>query len=56
VGGLQLRYLECLENDIRELNIKMWRQKANDKRNWASVEKCSRSLDGHRAKVLAASC
>jgi hypothetical protein len=43
VGGLRLRCMEELEDDIGELKVKMWMQKANNGRNWGEAV----SVTGH---------
>jgi hypothetical protein len=35
--GLRLRWLEDVENDVQELKVKRWRQKAIDTEEWPSV-------------------
>jgi len=32
-----LRWLEYVEEDLRETNVKRWRQKAVGRKEWASV-------------------
>jgi hypothetical protein len=33
----RLRWLEDVEKDLREVKVKVWRQKAVDRAEWASV-------------------
>jgi hypothetical protein len=39
VGRPRLRWLGDAENDLRELKVNKWRQKANNKEEWTSVIK-----------------
>jgi hypothetical protein len=34
VGRARLRWLEDAVNDLRELNVKRWRQKENNREEW----------------------
>ena len=36
-GRPRLRWLEYVEEDLRETNVKRWRQKAVGRKEWASV-------------------
>jgi hypothetical protein len=36
-GRLGLRWLEDVEKDLWELKVKRWRQKAVDRKEWASI-------------------
>jgi hypothetical protein len=33
-----LRWLEVVENDLGQLNVKRWRQKGNNKEEWRTKE------------------
>lgn len=45
VGNQRLRWLEGAENDLWELIVKSWRQKANN-RKWSFVMKAAKVLRG----------
>ena len=42
----RLGWLEDGENNLREVKVKMWRQKAVDRSEWASVIKEAKALRG----------
>jgi hypothetical protein len=46
LGSPRLRWLEHVENGVRELNVKRWREKAYSKEKWASVLKETKVLRG----------
>jgi hypothetical protein len=43
-----LRWLDDEENDLQEPKVKKWRQKANNRGEWASVIRRPRFLEDHR--------
>jgi hypothetical protein len=46
MGRPRLRWLEDVENDLREMKIKRWRQKAVGREEWVSVIKGAKALRG----------
>ena len=44
--GPKLRWVEVVEKDLREMKVKRWRQKAVDRKEWASVIKEAKALRG----------
>jgi hypothetical protein len=40
----RLRLLEDVEKDLREVKVKRWRQKAVDRKEWASVIREAKAL------------
>jgi hypothetical protein len=39
-----MRWLEEVGNDLQEMNVKGWRQKAVDRNEWASVIKDAKAV------------
>jgi hypothetical protein len=38
-GRPKLRWLDCLENDLKSMGVKRWRKKAEDRSVWAIILK-----------------
>jgi hypothetical protein len=45
-----VKCLEDVENDLRELKLKIWREKGENTEKWASVVKEVKVLEDRRAK------
>jgi hypothetical protein len=45
-----LRWLEDVEEDLHEMKVKIWRQKAVDREEWASVVKEAKAVRGPRSQ------
>jgi hypothetical protein len=41
-----MRWLEYVEEDLREMKVKIWRQKAVDREEWAFVVKEAKAVRG----------
>jgi hypothetical protein len=39
VGRPKLRWLDCIENDLKSTDVKSWRKKAEDTSVWAIILK-----------------
>jgi hypothetical protein len=37
INKTKVRWLEDVENDVREMKVKRWRQRAVDREDWPSV-------------------
>jgi hypothetical protein len=44
MGRPRMRWLEEVENDLQEMDVKGWRQKAVDRKEWASVIKEAKTV------------
>jgi hypothetical protein len=45
-GKPRLRWLEDVEKDLQEMEVKKWRQKAVDREEWASAIKGAKAIRG----------
>ena len=45
-GRPRLRWMEDVEKDLRETKVKRWRQKAVDRKEWASIITEAKALRG----------
>jgi hypothetical protein len=39
VGRRKLRWLDCIENDLKSTGVNRWRKKAEDRSAWANILK-----------------
>ena len=42
----RLRWMDAVESDLRRLNIKRWRKKAEDRNEWKDICKAAKALQG----------
>ena len=49
-GRPKLRQLEDVEKDLREMKVRRWRQKGDDREEWESVSKEAKALRGSKSK------
>ena len=42
----RLRWMDAVESDLRRLNIKRWRKKAEDRNEWKGICKATKALQG----------
>ena len=45
-GRRRLRWLETVQNDLQEMKVKRWRQKALRREKWASIIKEAKAVRG----------
>ena len=45
-GRRRLRWLETVQNDLQEMKVKRWRQKALRREEWASIIKEAKAVRG----------
>jgi hypothetical protein len=38
-GRLRLRWLECVQDDLKTLGVRRWRKRAEDHKEWAIILK-----------------
>ena len=39
-------WMDAVESDLRRLNIKIWRKKAEDRNEWKDIFKAAKALQG----------
>jgi len=52
MGRPRMRWLQDAEKDLREMEVKRWRQKGVDRGEWASVIKEAKALRGPHSREV----